>query len=166
MYNIFTKETPPIPQSVIQEIFQGSRLTSGEASRFYNPMRQSNPPKLDGLKTTWEFGIEGKIANELKEIVWCWCKTSWEVQTLLITSRIIHRGYWTPCRMAIFKTMGYWYTLDMWQEQRHTLNLLYECQMTWNLWENVIIQNPLIQKAASVLTDWLGVSGICQLAGS
>ena len=92
---------PLISRTAIEELFQGSQLVKGDASRFCSLMRRSNPPKLDGLKRAWEEDVGGGIARvKWEEIIGSWYKTSREIQIRLITYKVINRSYWTPCEMA------------------------------------------------------------------
>lgn len=48
------RKFPLLPQTELQKILQGNQGTRSSASKFYSLMRQSHPPKLDGLKRAWE----------------------------------------------------------------------------------------------------------------
>lgn len=163
------RKLPLIPQTVVQELLQGNQLAKGGASRFYSLMRRSHPPKLDGLKRAWEEDLGGGIVMEIwKEIVGSWCKTSREVQTRLITYKIIHRSYWTPCKMARLKLRESDICWRCDRSRGTLIHMLYECQMTWNLWENIItflnkiLRTELLQSPAlcilGIITEGVDLS--------
>lgn len=71
------------------------------------------------------------------EMLRTWHKTSREVQTRLITYRIIHRNYLTPSKMARLKLRD---SDVCWRYDRSKgtlVHMLYECSMTWTLWEKI-----------------------------
>ena len=89
-----------------------------------------------------------------------WYKTSREVQTRLVTYRIIHRGYWTPCKMARLKLLD---SDICWRCERHRgtlMHMLYECQMTTNLWEHIITFINKVLRADLIQNPALCILGI------
>jgi len=93
-----------------------------------------------------------------KELIGSWYKTSREVQTRLITYKIIHRMYWTRCKMARLKLCE---SEMCWrcERSRGTLLHMYECEMTHNLWEKIIL---LINKV--LRTDLSQSPALCMLS--
>lgn len=103
-------------------------------------MRQSHPPKLEGLKRAWDEDLQGEISGEQwEEITRSWYKISREIQTRLITYKIIHRLYWTPCKMARLKLCDSELCWRCERSRGTLLHMLYECEKTQNLWENIIL---------------------------
>lgn len=163
------KKHPLISQTDIQEVFQSDWLIEGGASRFYRLMRHSQPPKTDGLKRSWEEDLGREISQEVwKDIVGSWYRTSREMQTRLITYKIINRGYWTPCKMARLKLRESDICWRCDEDRGTLLHMLYECKMTQNLWENMItflgdvLGAELLQSPAlcilGIITEGVGLS--------
>uniref|UniRef100_A0A3P8RLF1 Reverse transcriptase domain-containing protein n=1 Tax=Amphiprion percula TaxID=161767 RepID=A0A3P8RLF1_AMPPE len=137
------KRTPLIKQTLVQEMIQANQLTKKTASAFYSLMRQSHPPGLSGLKRMW------------KDITGSWYKISREMKTRLIIYKIIHRCYWTPCKMAKLKLRDSDLCWRCHRSKGTLLHMLYDCYLTQNLWKTIIgfvnkvlgtkfVQNPAL----------------------
>uniref|UniRef100_A0A3P8RUG3 Reverse transcriptase zinc-binding domain-containing protein n=1 Tax=Amphiprion percula TaxID=161767 RepID=A0A3P8RUG3_AMPPE len=150
------KRTPLIKQTLVQEMIQASQLTKKTASAFYSLMRQSHPPGLSGLKKVWEEDLGGEISEEMwKDITGSWYKISREIQTRLIIYKIIHRCYWTPCKMAKLKLRDSDLCWRCHRSKGTLSHMLYDCHLTQNLWKTIIgfvnkvlgtkfVQNPAL----------------------
>lgn len=93
-------------------------------------------------------GLQGEILGaQWAEITRSWYKISREIQTRLITYKIIHRLYWTPCKMARLKLCESELCWRCERSRGTLLHMLYECEKTQNLWEQIIL---LINKVFGV----------------
>lgn len=132
------QKLPLLPQTELQKLMQGDQGVRSGASRYYSLIRQSHPPKLEGLKRAWEADLRGEIAMEKwKDITGSWYRISREMQTRLIRYKIIHRVYWTPCKMARLKLCE---SETCWRCERSRgtlLHMLYECELTQNFWGKI-----------------------------
>lgn len=139
----------------------GNQLIGGRASKFYSLMRQCHPPKLEGLKRAWEDDLGGEIAEDVwKEVACSWYKTSREVQTRLITYKVIHRSYKTPSKMAKLKLRESNMCWRCGNNIGTLIHMLYECQRTHDLWENIILLLNKILRTNLVQSPALCILGI------
>ncbi len=58
------QKLPLSPQTELQRLMQDNQGAGGGASRYYSLIRQSHPPKLEGLQRAWEEDIQGEIVME------------------------------------------------------------------------------------------------------
>lgn len=71
------------------------------ASKFFELIRSTQVPKLDGLKTCWEKDLAQMIPeNNWKKLYASWHCYSREAQSQLICYKILNRSYWTPSKLA------------------------------------------------------------------
>ena len=74
------------------------------ASKFFELIRSTQVPKLDGLKVCWDRDLAQEIPeNNWKKIVASWHCYSCEAQSQLICYKILNRSYWTPSKLARLK---------------------------------------------------------------
>ncbi len=91
------KQLPLSPRTEIQIRLEQKGHSKKKTACFYNLLRESQPPGFEGLKRCWEKDIGEEISGE---IIGSWFKVSREMQTRLISYKIINRIYWTPRKMA------------------------------------------------------------------
>lgn len=109
------------------------------ASKFFELIRSTQVPKLDGLKTCWEKDLAQMIPeNNWKKLYASWHCYSREAQSQLICYKILNRSYWTPSKLARLKLRN----SDLcWRCNGRVgtlVHMLYECDKTKDMWNAII----------------------------
>ncbi len=134
------------PVSDIQKLWRSGWKLKGGASRFYDMFRRHQPPNYEGIKLSWEKDLGVPIDRESwEEAIKSWYTIARDMQTRLISFRILNRNYWTPVKMF---RLGLRKNDMCWRcdKERGTLiHMLYECDVVHSLWVVVIqyINNAL-----------------------
>lgn len=152
----YLKKLPLTLRTEIQTRLELEGHFKRKTSCFYNLLRGSQSPSYKGLKRRWERDIGEEISGETwVQIIESWFKVSREMQTRLISYKILNRTYWTPCKMA---RLGLRNSDLCWRcdASRGTfVHMLYSCPRIELLWSKIIyfintvmsstlVQHPLL----------------------
>ena len=133
------KQFPLIPTTEIQTRLEQDGHFKRKTARFYNLLRDPQSPSFEGLKKCWERDTGEEISGEMwAQIIGSWFKVSREMQTRLISYKILNRTYWTPCKMARLRLRNSdlcWRCDAMCGTLVH---MLYSCPRIDLLWSKII----------------------------
>ena len=120
-----------------------------KTSCFYDLLRGSQSPSHKGLKRCWESDIGEEISSETwVQIIESWFKVLREMQTCLLSYKIVNRTYWTA-RLGLRNSDLCWRC----DASRGTIvHMLYSCTRIDLLWSkiisfiNIVMSSTLVQQ--------------------
>ena len=113
-----------------------------KTSCFYNLLKGSQLPSYKGFKRCWERDIGEEVSGETwAQINESWFKVSREMQTRLISYKILNRTYWTPYKMA---RLGL-----------RNSDLCWRCDASWSTFVHMLYSCPRIDLLWSKISSFI-----------
>ncbi len=141
------KQLPLSPRTEIQIRLEQKGHSKKKIACFYKLFRESQPPGFRGFKRCWEKDIGEEIFGEIwAQIIGSWFKVSREMQTRLISYKIINRIYWTPRKMAQLGLSSYYWMQDSAAKLEDERKCICEGVVWWN-GQDFFLQEAVLQIA-------------------